>query len=335
MTPAPTPLLELDGLRVDLRVDGALRRVIHDVSLRLGVGEAVGLVGESGSGKSITARTIMRLLPRGAEVAGDVRFGGRSVLELGARDLRRYRATDVAMIYQDPRAHLNPVRTIGDFLLEGPVHAVGASRADATEAAVALLRSVGIPDAPRRLRQYPHQLSGGLLQRVVIAAALLAEPQLILADEPTTALDVTTQEEVMAILDDQRRKRGVAMLFITHDLDLAAAVTDRLAVMYAGTVAEVGPAADLHRTALHPYTAGLLAARPSTTRVERLTTIPGRPVSAFEVGPGCVFASRCAHVEDRCRAERPALRALEDHMVACHRAEELRGALGLPAAAAR
>lgn len=139
----------------------------------------------------------------------------------------------------------------------------------------------------------------------------------------------------MAILDDQRRKRGVAMLFITHDLDLAAAVTDRLAVMYAGTVAEVGPAADLHRTALHPYTAGLLAARPSTTRVEPLTTIPGRPVSAFEAGDGCVFASRCAHVEEHCRAVRPGLRPLDDHMVACHRAEALRGVLTLPAGAAR
>jgi oligopeptide/dipeptide ABC transporter ATP-binding protein len=321
------PLLAVEHLSVDLRVQGAVRRVIHDVDLQLSAGEAIGIVGESGSGKSMTARAIMRLLPRGATVGGDIRVDGRSIGALDAAALRSYRASDVAMIHQDPRAHLNPLRTIGDYLLEGPVRAQGMSRSDALDAIVGLLRDVGVADAPRRLRQYPHQLSGGLLQRVMIAGALLAGPRLLLADEPTTALDVTTQEEVMAILDEQRRERGVAMLFITHDLDLAAAVTDRLAVMYAGVIAEQGPAAGLHETALHPYTAGLLGARPSTTSVEPLVTIPGRPVSAFEAGPGCVFSGRCPHAQERCIAVRPQLRRLGAHQVACHRAEELSGRL--------
>ncbi len=320
------PLLELDRLQVDLRIDGRRQRVIHDVSLRLDAGEALGIVGESGSGKSMTVRAIMRLLPHGAVATGGVRFEGREVGAMPGRELRAYRAAQVGLIHQDPRAHTNPLRTVGDFLLEGPVRAGGMTVAGATAAAVALLGEVGIDDAERRMRQYPHELSGGLLQRVMIAAALIGKPRLVLADEPTTALDVTTQEDVMAILDEERRERGVALLFITHDLDLAAAVTDRLAVMVAGVVVESAPARDLHTTALHPYTAGLLAARPSTERVERLATIPGRPVSAFEAGAGCVYASRCPFAEERCRAERPPLRDFgERHLVACHRAEELAG----------
>jgi ABC-type glutathione transport system ATPase component len=182
-------LLEIDHLAVDLRIDGARRRVIHDLSLRLDAGEAVGLVGESGSGKSTTARTIMRLLPRGAIVHGDVRYRGRALGALPRRELRNHRATEVAMIHQDPRAHINPLRSVGDFLTEGPVLSTGAPRRETAEAAKATLRSVGIPDPERRMRQYPHELSGGLLQRVMIAAALLSRPRLILADEPTTALD--------------------------------------------------------------------------------------------------------------------------------------------------
>ncbi|WP_327747698.1 ABC transporter ATP-binding protein [Streptomyces europaeiscabiei] len=318
-------LVEVAHLRLDIPVRGHLRRVLHDVNLTLKPGEAIGLVGESGSGKSMTARTLMRLLPEGSVVEGEVRFGEVSLTGMDRRALRRYRASEVAMIHQDPRAHINPVRTIGDFLTEGLRDTTSVPRTEAAERAVALLREVGIADAPRRMRQYPHQLSGGLLQRVMIASALLARPRLIIADEPTTALDVTTQEEVMAILDEQRVERGLAMVFITHDLDLAAAVTDRIAVMYAGTVVESASARDLHDTARHPYTVGLLASRPSTVDVQRLWAIPGRPVSAFEAGPGCVFADRCPFAQDRCRTERPELRALDDHQVACHRAEELRG----------
>ncbi|MFJ8025411.1 ABC transporter ATP-binding protein [Streptomyces sp. NPDC096311] len=313
-----------------MKKDGQLRRVIHDVSLAVDSGEVLGVVGESGSGKSMTARAIMRLLMRGARVTGDIRFDGVSVSAMDARALRRHRSRDVSMIYQDPRAHINPVRTVGDFLVEALCATGGASSREARDRAIEILREVGIHDAPRRMHQYPHQLSGGLLQRVMIATGLICGPRLLLADEPTTALDVTTQEEVMAILDEQRVERDLAMIIITHDLDLAAAVADRLAVMYAGVIVESAPSASLRTRALHPYTVGLLASRPSGTRVRRLATIPGRPVSAFEAGPGCVFASRCPFAEQQCHRERPVLRQLAGHDVACHRAEELQGAIDYP-----
>jgi oligopeptide/dipeptide ABC transporter ATP-binding protein len=227
------------------------------------------------------------------------------------------------MIYQGPRAHINPLRTVGDFLAEGLRESRQVRSGEIRTRAVRVLEEVGIGDASRRLGQYPHELSGGLLQRVMIASVLLAEPKLMLADEPTTALDVTTQREVMAILDEQRRERGLALVFITHDLDLAIAITDRIAVMYAGTLVEIAPAGELHKTARHPYTRALLRSRPRLDRSERLETIAGRPVSAYETGEGCVFASRCPFVQERCRATRPTIRTLDDHLVACHRAEEL------------
>jgi oligopeptide/dipeptide ABC transporter ATP-binding protein len=322
-------LLEVDGLHVDIPIRGRLRSVIHDASFAIARGESLGLVGESGSGKSMTARTIMRLLMRGAVATGSVRFDGEDVLAMSPAKLRRYQGANVSMIYQDPRAHINPVRTIGDFLLEGPA-ARGVPRREAHDRAVDLLGQVGIADGGRRMRQYPHQLSGGLLQRVMIASALLTSPELLLADEPTTALDVTTQEEVMAILDEQRQGRQLAMLFITHDLDLAAAVTDRMAVMYAGMIIEVGASEGIHTEARHPYTVGLLGSRPVIGQRSRIQTVPGRPISAFEAGSGCVFAARCPFRIDRCVAERPALRDVGGREVACHRAEELQGRIEFP-----
>jgi oligopeptide/dipeptide ABC transporter ATP-binding protein len=320
-------VLELDALAVDLPVEGHLRRVIHEVTLNVAESQAVGLVGESGAGKSMTSRAVIRLLPAGATIHGDIRFQGRSVPAMDASQLRAFRLRDVAMIFQDPRAHINPVRTIGDFLTEALLER-GEPRHRADAIVSGLLSAVGITDAARRMRQYPHELSGGLLQRVMIAAALAIEPKLLLADEPTTALDVTTQSDVMVNLDTQRRERGLAMLFVTHDLELAAAVCDRIAVMYAGYLVEDSPAASLHAEALHPYTAGLLASRPSASaRSRRLAAIPGRPLSAFEAGDGCVFASRCPFAVDRCRAERPILREFASGRVACHRVEELRGRL--------
>ncbi|MBP2329273.1 oligopeptide/dipeptide ABC transporter ATP-binding protein [Kibdelosporangium banguiense] len=321
------PLLQIEDLRLELPVAGEMKTAIHGIGLEVRAGEAVGLVGESGSGKSLTARSIMRLLPHGARLSGDVRLGGVSVPPLDDNGLRRIRAHDVAMIFQDPRAHINPVHPIGDYLVEGLVLTRGMKRRDAERKVVDLLREVGIADAERRMRQRPWQLSGGLLQRVMIAGALTAEPSLILADEPTTALDVTTQEEVMAILDEQRRERALGLLFITHDLELAGAVCDRIAVMYAGRIVEQLPATHLRDDAAHPYTEALLAARPSLdVRRQRLVAVPGRPLSAFEAGEGCPFAARCPRAEERCRQERPVLRPVGESIVACHFSEDIRAA---------
>ncbi|WP_436529550.1 ABC transporter ATP-binding protein [Actinoplanes sp. HUAS TT8] len=307
-------LLSFDKLRIQL----GERVILRDVTLSVAEGEAVGLVGESGSGKSMTVRSVLRMLPAGAEVTGSIRFGGTEVNGLTGAGLRRLRSRDVAMVFQDPRATTNPVRTIGDFLTE-VLRDQGVSRADANRRATGLLADVGVDHVERRMRQRPHELSGGLLQRVVIAAALATEPKLILADEPTTALDVTTQEEVVAILNEQRHKRGTALLFISHDLELAAAVCDRIAVMYAGEIVEILPADRLHEDARHPYTRALLRSRPGAVEPgSRLETVPGSPQSASDVPAGCVFADRCAHVASPCRDERPVLLPLDTGLAACH-----------------
>ena len=326
------PLLEVDSLTVRLPVDGEMRSVLHGVSLEIRPGEAVGLVGESGSGKSMTARAIDRILPNGAAVSGQIRFGGRDVMSLAGNDLKKFRS-EVAMIFQDPRAHTNPVRRIGDFMTEALRTNHGVSTQDASQRAISLLKDVGIDDGERRLRQYPHELSGGLLQRVMIATALLTRPRLLLADEPTTALDVTTQAEVVGILDGLRSQLGLAMLFITHNLELAAAICDRTIVMYAGQVVEVRQSSRLHEEPLHPYTAALAAARPSIERTApRLLAIAGRPLSAFEAPESeCAFAPRCPYVRDLCRRARPALVELDGGVTRCARASDLVGHMELTA----
>ena len=324
-------LLELDGVGVSLPVEGTMRPVLQDVSFAIRPGEALGLVGESGSGKSMTARTIDRLLPAGAAVTGRVRFAGRDIMTLAGTDLKHFRG-EVAMIFQDPRAHTNPVRRIGDFMTEALRTNAGVGMQEASRRAVALLKSVGIEDGERRLRQYPHELSGGLLQRVMIATALLTQPRLLLADEPTTALDVTTQAEVLAILNDLRSDLDLSMLFITHNLELAAAICDRTVVMYAGQVVEVRESNKLHDQPLHPYTAALAAARPNIDATShRLTAIPGRPLSAFEAPQdACAFTARCPHAADICRRGRPELVELDGGLTRCVRAAELFGKLKVP-----
>ena len=248
-----TALLEINGLRVTIPVGGLLYTVIHDVSLVLGVGEALAIVGESGAGKSMTVRAILRMLPASATVEGGLRFDGREISQLGDAELRRYRADGVGVVFQDPRAHVNPVRRVGDFMIEPLVRLRGMRPAAARERVAAILTEIGVADGERRFRQFPHELSGGLLQRMMIASVVAMEPRLILADEPTTALDATTQSDVMAILLELRASHDLALLLVTHDLDLGAAVCDRMAVMYAGTIVEERSAGHVIDDPLHPY----------------------------------------------------------------------------------
>ncbi|MGW0909316.1 ABC transporter ATP-binding protein [Streptomyces sp. NPDC002853] len=301
-------LLDVEDLT--LRVPGAARPLLESVSLTVRPGEVVGLVGESGSGKSTTAKAALGLLPAGATTSGSVRVNGAEVLTLKGEALRTHRARTVAMVHQDPRAALNPVRRIGDFLTER-----GATR----EQAVELLGTVGLSDPAHRVRQRPHELSGGMLQRVVIAGALAAEPSLLLADEATSALDVTTQAEILALLRDLRATRDLGLLFITHDLHLAAAYCDRVYVMYAGRVVEQRSAKALFDTPAHPYTRGLLACSPTLGETAHtLRPIPGRPPSLSDTFPGCPFVARCGDAEEACETWTPEqFRLDDDGTVAC------------------
>jgi oligopeptide/dipeptide ABC transporter ATP-binding protein len=327
-----TALLEVYSLSVAVPVGREMRTVVDDVSFSIAPGEAVGLVGESGSGKSMTAKSILRLLPAGSAIGGEIRFGSRSVLTFTRSELLEYRGGDVAMVFQDPRAAINPVRRIDDSLTEALRYCRGESRATATATVRELLRETGISDPERVMRQYPHELSGGLLQRVAVAAALAMRPRLLIADEPTTALDVTTQADVVALLDELRTAHGAALLFITHDLDLAAAVCDRTVVVYAGRVVEVSASEHLQDRPLHPYTAALVASRPSVERSPgRLPVIPGRPQSAAEIETACPYAPRCAFCQPRCVEFEPPLESQAGGQVACWRADELRQTLAAKA----
>lgn len=321
------PLLHVADLTVDLMVGGQAKTAIHNVTFELAPGSTIGLVGESGSGKSITARAIGRLLPRGGTIGGAIEFDGQDISKLSGDALRQYRSGGVGMIFQDPRSAINPVRRIGDFLTETLTINLGMNKADASARAVELLAQVGIEDGERRLRQYPHELSGGLLQRVMIASVVGARPRLILADEPTTALDVTTQAGVISVLSTLRAEYGMAMVFITHDLELAAAVCDHIAVMYAGSIVEMQSSADLLAHPKHPYTSALLQARPDIDRrSRRLLAVPGQPTTAFDAPTGCAFAPRCGYAEPEC--EQPLkLIPFAGGLVRCRRSAELSGTL--------
>ena len=323
------PLLEVRDLSLRLPAR-AERPILDGVSLHVDPGEMVGLVGESGSGKSVTARMVLGLVPDGSQVEGSVRVGDREVVGASRAEILQLRRSEVSMIFQDPRAGINPIRRVGDFLTESLRLNRKWTAARARAQAVELLRAVGLDDAERHLRQYPHELSGGMLQRVMIAGALTVEPKLLLCDEPTTALDVTTQAEILHILKKLQAEREMGLLFITHDLDLAAAVCDRVYVMYAGQIVESAPAVKLFGAPAHPYTAGLLASTPDLSGGHRrLVPIKGAPLSLLEKPSGCSFTSRCAYaLEGVCDAEVPPLvdgggDGNGGHAVRCLRSAEL------------
>jgi len=323
-------LLSIEDLTVALPPGRAARPILDRVSITVAQGETVGLVGESGSGKSVTSRAALGLLPDGATTTGTIRVAGHTVLDstraqtLDKAALRQLRGSTAAMIFQDPRSSINPLRRIGDFLTEAMRTNEGLTRREADVRAADLLESVGITDPGLALRRWPHEFSGGMLQRVVIAAALAADPQLLFADEPTTALDVSTQAEVIAILTRLRAERGMGMLFVTHDLDLAAAICDRIYVMYAGQIMETQSADGLFTDPRHPYTTGLLASRPHLDAAPtRLDAIRGRPLGLDQAAPGCPFAPRCTLVTHDCEQGRIPLTEHGGAEVACLRAQEV------------
>ncbi|WP_235619404.1 ABC transporter ATP-binding protein [Embleya scabrispora] len=315
--------LDIQGLR--LWLPDTARPVLDGVDLTVGPSETVALVGESGSGKTLTSRTVLRLLPKDAETHGKVLVAGDDVLTMNAKQLRRLRTQTAAMVFQDPRAAINPLRRIGDFLTEGMRLNKLMTAPTATARAGELLDAVGL--SADLMGSYPGRLSGGMLQRVMIAAALMGDPKLLLADEPTTALDVTSQAEVVTLLGDLRERFGTGLLFVTHDLGLAAAISDRVYVMYAGRIAETGPAASIFARPRHPYTRALLESTPSLDAPQgRLTAIEGRPPDLRKDVVGCPFAPRCALATEVCTTTAPPVSAAPDepaHTAACHHAERL------------
>ena len=310
-------LLEVRDLRTQFPTRSGLVRAVDGVSFNLGRGELLGLVGESGCGKSMTALSIMRLIaPPGKIVSGEVIFDGKDLLKLSDAEMRQMRGDDIAMIFQDPMTSLNPVFTVGEQIAEALRLHRKLSRRDASEATVAAMREVSIPDPSRRVDDYPHQLSGGMRQRVMIAMALACDPKLLIADEPTTALDVTIQAQILELLNELRRQRELAVLLITHDLGVVAEVADRVAVMYTGRIVEESNVDELFERPKHPYTEGLLRSVPKLTaadvaKKERLETIEGTVPSPTDLPPGCHFAPRCSHRMPRCTAEEIPLYELE------------------------
>jgi oligopeptide/dipeptide ABC transporter ATP-binding protein len=308
--PSPAPLLELVDLRVTFATEDGVARAVDGVDLAVQAGETVGLVGESGCGKSVTALAVLRLVEHPGHIAhgSRVRFEGRDLLALAERDIRAVRGNHLALIVQEPASALNPVLTVGSQIAEVIRAHQQVTRGAARRRAVEMLKAVGIPDAEQRYGQYAHQLSGGMRQRVLIGIALACRPHLLIADEPTTALDVTIQAEILELLDGLQRQMGMAVLLITHNLGLVAERTQRVYVMYAGQIVESAPTEALFAAPAHPYTAGLMAAVPRLDQPrERLAAIPGQVPPATAWPAGCRFHPRCPLAFDRCRVENPPL----------------------------
>lgn len=326
-----TPLLQVIDLRAGFHIDQGLLRAVDGVSLEIGAGETLGLVGESGSGKSVTAYSILKLLPVPAAeyLGGEIRFDGRNLLALPEAEMRSVRGRDISLIFQEPMSSLNPIMTIGKQITEVIVEHRRISHRAAAPAAIEMLRRAGVSSPEARMNEYPHQLSGGMLQRVMIAMALVCKPRLLIADEPTTALDVTIQAQILDLLAELKDELRMSVLLITHDLGIVASICDRVAVMYAGKIVEMASTRDLFSRPAHPYTRSLFASLPS--RVDRnreLPTIPGAIPSPLKMPSGCRFRTRCYMAETIC-LEEPALSEVgPSHVSSCHFGNELAGESG-------
>jgi peptide/nickel transport system ATP-binding protein len=307
---AVPPMIDIDNLSVTFNRGRKPVKAVNGVSLSVRPGEVLALLGESGSGKSVTMRSLLRMHPPGTEIDGAIRVAGRDVMALSKKDLGALRGAVVSMVFQEPRLALDPVYTLGDQITEAIRRHETISRRQAEERALDLFRKVRIPSPERRLKTYPHEMSGGMLQRAMIAMAIACHPKVLLADEPTTALDATVQIQILLLIRELQREYGLAVIFVTHDIGVAAEVADRIAVMYAGRIVEEGKVADLIRDPRHPYTKGLLGARVELAEGrDRLLTIPGAPPDLSSLPPGCAFAPRCERAADDCRAAVPPLLA--------------------------
>jgi len=313
------PLLQVRNLRIEFPTRRGTLVAVDDVSFDIAPGEVLGVVGESGAGKSLTGAAIIGLLePPGRIAGGEIKLNGLRIDNLPYEEMRKVRGREIGAIFQDPLTSLNPLYTVGRQLTETIVTHLNISMAAARERAVQLLAATGIPAPERRIDHYPHQFSGGMRQRVVIALALAAEPRLVIADEPTTALDVSIQAQIIALLKRLCREQGTAVMLVTHDMGVIAETADRVAVMYAGRIAEIGPVADVIHRPQHPYTVGLMGSIPTFEHdVPRLAQIEGSMPRLTAIPPGCAFNPRCTHVIDRCRRERPDLRPAGAAQAAC------------------
>ncbi|MBM3537679.1 MAG: ABC transporter ATP-binding protein [Alphaproteobacteria bacterium] len=318
-TRANRPLLEVRNLRVEFPTRRGTLVAVDDVSFHIDAGEVLGVVGESGAGKSLTGAAIIGLLePPGRIAGGEVRLEDKRIDNLSAEHLRRIRGRQIGAVFQDPLTSLDPLFTVGQQLVETIMTHLDLSEAQARSRAIELLREVGIPGAERRIDHYPHQFSGGMRQRVVIALALCAQPRLIIADEPTTALDVSIQAQIITLLKRLCREHGAAVMLVTHDMGVIAETADRVAVMYAGRIAEIGPVGEVIRKPRHPYTIGLMGSIPKLDRaVARLVQIEGAMPRLTAIPTGCAFNPRCPKVFERCRHERPDLMPVETNHAAC------------------
>ncbi len=318
------PVLVVKDLVVEFPTRHGPLTAISGVSFELAAGEILGVVGESGAGKSLTGSAIIGLLdPPGQIASGEIWLQGQRIDQLRGNDMRVLRGSRIGMVFQDPLTSLNPLYTIAEQLIETIRTHLKISMNDARKRAIGLLDDVGIPAASRRIDDYPHQFSGGMRQRVVIALALAAEPALVIADEPTTALDVSVQAQIIEVLKEQCTQRGASIILITHDMGVIAEAADRVAVMYAGRIAEIGPVKDIIQQAMHPYTAGLMGSIPSLTQeVDRLVQIPGAMPRLADMPAGCAFHPRCDHAFAKCQIDRPQLIPVGTHKVSCWLCDE-------------